>query len=50
VVVGVRHFPADAEELDEVVELVVDVATHSDGATHELYVPLLDEDRLCLLA
>jgi hypothetical protein len=50
VVVGVRRFPADAEELDEVVELAVDVTTHSDGATHGLYVPLLDEDRLCLLA
>jgi hypothetical protein len=50
VVVGVRRFTADAEELDEVVELVVDVATHSDGAMHRLYIPLLDEDHLCLLA
>jgi hypothetical protein len=50
VVVGVRRFPANAEELDDVVEQVVVVATHSDGATHRLYVPILDEDRLCLLA
>jgi hypothetical protein len=50
VVVGVRRVAADVEELDGVVELAVDVATHSDGATHGLYVPLLHEDRLCLLA
>jgi hypothetical protein len=43
VVVGVRRVAADAEELDGVIELAVDVATHSD-------VPLLHEDRLCVLA
>ncbi len=40
-VVGVGRVAADAEQLHEVVELAVDVATHCDRRTHGLHVRLL---------
>jgi hypothetical protein len=49
-IVGVGGVAADAEELDEVVELAVDVAADGDGAPHRLHVPFLHEDGFGLLA
>ena len=42
----VRNFPALVEELQQIVELPMDVATDGDGGSDRLDIVLLDEDLL----
>ena len=49
-VIGVGSVAADAEELEEIVKLAVDVAADGDGALDGLHVPLLHEDRASMVA
>lgn len=42
-VVGLRGLAADAEQLDQIVELAVDVTAHSDRAAHALHVGFLHQ-------
>ena len=49
-VVGVRRVAPDAEKLDQVMELPVDVPADRDRALHRLHVALLDQDLPRLIA
>lgn len=48
-IIGIRGITADAEELDKVMELAMDIAAYSDRAANGLDVPLLHKDRPRLL-
>lgn len=49
-IISIRSVAADAKQLDEIVELTMDIAADGYRAFHRLNIPLLHQDRTCLLA
>jgi len=49
-IIGIGCTPSNPKQLDEIVELTMNIAADGDGALHRLHVPLLHQNRPCLIA
>ena len=44
-VIGVRSIPSYPKQLNQIIELTMNIAAHSHGTFHRLYIPLLHQNR-----